>query len=281
MILFWSKGRLGNQLFQTNAILQLRRTNERALIVGSRLAIGETIRAQGLRYLNFSPFLSKSRSTRLELTATRFSRHRLIGTIDISTDPPTRRHGLFPLFVCHDQFLQSAAHLNKTVHPAIRKVFAPAERQQARTMPTTTPTGRCFVHVRRDDYTKWPADGPAALPATWFHRQMDVMSKLHPKIVFEVYGDDAAYLKRHFAKYPRTYLPTVNDPSEVLKRMAACEAGILSPSTFSWWGAKLASQKKSGPFIAPEGWANWNCPTTEPIQVPAGSVFLTFVAPPA
>ena len=38
--------------------------------------------------------------------------------------------------------------------------------------------------------------------------------------------------------------------------MTQCKGGILSASSFSWWGAYLAKQKYSGTFfLAPKYWA--------------------------
>lgn len=121
-----------------------------------------------------------------------------------------------------------------------------------------------FVHVRRGDYLKWPSrDFPAVLGFAWYERAMEVLQKQTINPVFIIMGDDLFYLRAVFRE--TVDLIISDNPQEIdLAIMSICHSGILSASSFAWWGAFLARSNRTsnGTFLAPLYWAghrakNW------------------------
>jgi hypothetical protein len=76
------------------------------------------------------------------------------------------------------------------------------------------------------------------------------------KPLFVIMGDDALYIRNVF-KESKNLIISNNLPEIDLSIMSLCSYGILSPSSFAWWGAFYAkTHKKNGNyFIAPKYWA--------------------------
>ena len=123
--------------------------------------------------------------------------------------------------------------------------------------------GRYFVHIRRGDYTCWPSrETPAALPASWYFENMARIRESDNDAHFFVLSDDTEFASTLFSGQSDVFV-TQTSPETALTLMAECDGGVLSASSFSWWGAALASERGAkGPFYAPKHWLNWrfaNC----------------------
>lgn len=68
-------------------------------------------------------------------------------------------------------------------------------------------------------------------------------------------SDDKYYLKKIFKESSSVFI-SYNKPEIDLSIMSFCNAGILSPSSFSWWGAFYAKirNQNNNYFIAPKYW---------------------------
>jgi len=68
-------------------------------------------------------------------------------------------------------------------------------------------------------------------------------------------GDDDFYLREVF-KESKNLIISNNLPEIDLSIMSLCSYGILSPSSFAWWGAFFAKihNKKCNYFLAPKYW---------------------------
>lgn len=133
-----------------------------------------------------------------------------------------------------------------------------------------------FVHVRRGDYLEWPnKDNPAVLPARFYQKCIDIVkSKIHdPFFVF--LSDDPLYVEDIFGNMGNSLISNFSSLQD-FALMTQCEGGILSASSFSWWGSYFACQKYPDLlFLAPRCWAgyrsgNWFPPFVE-------SSFLNYV----
>lgn len=113
-----------------------------------------------------------------------------------------------------------------------------------------------FVHIRRGDYVRWPSrDNPAVLPASWFTDAMQAVRSRLDKPQFVVVTDDVPYAREIFGHHGDVAIAAESWEIE-FALMTLCDAGILSASSFSWWGAYLAHAAGSaGPFVAPKYWA--------------------------
>ncbi len=113
-----------------------------------------------------------------------------------------------------------------------------------------------FIHVRRTDYKDFsPMGGKSVqLPPDFYHRAISKFFPQKEEFLFIIVGDDPDWAEIEF-----DYLPykTVSrqSPETDLAAMSLCEGGIISNSTFAWWGAFWCQRK--APVIGPEYWLGW------------------------
>jgi len=113
-----------------------------------------------------------------------------------------------------------------------------------------------FVHIRRGDYLHWPSNEfPAVLDLAWYKRAMKSMLEKIKNPVFIFMSDDLFYLRDVFDESERLVISD-NPPEIDMALMSHCHSGILSASSFAWWGAFYArsNQKQDGTFLAPRYW---------------------------
>ena len=71
-------------------------------------------------------------------------------------------------------------------------------------------------------------------------------------------SDDQYYVKDFFKESDKILI-SLNEPEIDLSIMSFCSSGIMSASSFAWWGAyyaKILSSKKKI-FIAPKYWGGY------------------------
>ena len=113
-----------------------------------------------------------------------------------------------------------------------------------------------FVHIRRGDYLNWPStEFPAVLDLAWYKRSMKFMQEKIKNPVFILMSDDQFYLRDVFKDLDGLIISD-NPPEVDMALMSLCHSGILSASSFAWWGAFFARSKlrREGTFLAPQYW---------------------------
>ena len=114
------------------------------------------------------------------------------------------------------------------------------------------------VVFRRGDYV----DHHWALPLRYYEQALDRMAELVPDGTLVVFADDAAFAELACgwlgSRYPVVAVPDLStDPVDHLALMELCDHHILANSSFSWWGAWLAEQRRPGAthhLLFPAGW---------------------------
>ena len=116
-----------------------------------------------------------------------------------------------------------------------------------------------FVHIRRGDYVTFPyPNASAMLSIDWFSKQMDSVRKNTKNPYFIIVTDDVEYAKKKFGAMHDVHVSTESEETD-MGLMSLCEGGILSASSFAWWGAYLARRNNPNAlFIAPKHW--WGFP---------------------
>jgi len=107
-----------------------------------------------------------------------------------------------------------------------------------------------FLHIRRDDYLEFP-DHHYNLPFSYFKKATKYFEKINNIIIF---SDDYNWCKRKRYFKKKKYLFGedffINEELEnsidvyELCLMTMCHGGIISNSSFSWWGAWLQDKEK-------------------------------------
>jgi hypothetical protein len=152
--------------------------------------------------------------------------------------------------------------------------FTPAVQTAADAYLHTVRLGRGSLpvvacHVRRGDYTTDKIHSywiPAASVAQYVRQAMQtVLERLgtNSRVVALVFSDDIAWCREHLV-WPgddeglhrgRVMVTecTLNDDVVELCVMAKCDHLIISPSTYSWWGAWL-NERPNKIVVAPDPW---------------------------
>lgn len=116
------------------------------------------------------------------------------------------------------------------------------------------------IHVRRGDYLS--SHNKSIFPSVSFDYYAKATALLLQKLGMQkmdafVFTDDAEWTKAHFSGLSNVNATYVNgnkskDSWKDMALMAACQHHIIANSSFSWWGAWLAT--KSGINLAPKHW---------------------------
>lgn len=251
-------GRAGNLLFQLGGISAAKRRPSERLILLNFLKLRKFFPTldRHATLLEVPPEWGTALS-RLEQILKFLAKLRIVGAITETYPDSTvlqRNRGIIPLTFfwggwCQSERTLAVGLLNQLWREASQVSGDRTERKIDQKV--------CFVHVRRGDYLNFPSsEYSAALPSTWYREQMQQISAYYPGINFRIFSDDLAYAKREFSEVADSEVVDCSDV-EAFFEMGNCDAGILSPSTFSWWAAYFAHSQKRGLFIAPHFWAGW------------------------
>jgi hypothetical protein len=113
-----------------------------------------------------------------------------------------------------------------------------------------------FVHVRRGDYNDWNIlnAGSPTLPAAYYRKGVQRLQSKMPVSVVVFVTDDAAWVHREFAEIPQKLVVSQSAIFDLCV-MSKCASGVMSASSFSWWGAMLGPQRVAP--VAPQYWLGW------------------------
>jgi hypothetical protein len=268
MIVLLASGGLGNQIFEYAAVRTVA-GRERLLLVGfdDLLMTLEGVEASAMessgslayRILNryrtaLDSFLAKSR------LLGRISEEFELGRPSVKLETGLLRS----LSFCLSGFFQAENLMSEAILSRLQIRSALVDKANAlvnrEDLAGRTPI---FVHVRRGDYLAWPSKrAPAVIPDHWYRRCIAEMSQRYTKPSFIFVTNDVAYVRENFGDVAHSYISAADSLSD-FALMSVCHAGILSASSFSWWGSYFARRKNSvGCFLAPLYWAghaqeNW------------------------
>jgi hypothetical protein len=264
MIIFFENGRLGNQLIQYCG-LKLLFPAERLIFFGC-VDLQQHFDGVEARFLNRSTINRYIPAFILEYIFYFLAKIRVLGQIseDHRSDffkLVVRRGLLWNILVPKNLFFQHRDVLDCIKNAPVLKPHL-VERAFWWVRSKEIDLESCslvFVHLRRGDYLYWPSkEFPAVLDLSWYRGAMALMREKIDSPVFVLMGDDQYYLRDIFEESDSLFISN-NSPEVDLALMSICQSGILSASSFSWWGA-LCSRRNGGrnaKFIAPNYWAGF------------------------
>jgi hypothetical protein len=260
MILFFEYGRLGNQLFQYCGFKKYF-PNHNLIFFGCE-DLKNSCNNLSVKFIDINKKLKKLPFHILRELFIFLANIRILGKITHSNEKfftiNVRRGLLFNIYVAHSVYFQHRDCIKDIVNPPIlKKNLLRLAREWLKKKNIFFYQKRLiFVHIRRGDYLFWPSiKFPAALSLTWYKRAMLKIRNKVNKPIFILMGDDLFFIRKNFKE--SNFLIISNNKAEVdLAIMSMCSHGVLSPSSFSWWGAFFArAQKKtSSYFIATKFW---------------------------
>lgn len=261
MIIFPQNGRLGNQIFQYHGLKKYY-PDHRIVFLGCD-SLNSILSDLNAAFIDTKHLLPAFFHLNLTKFLFALARLRILGCIyeDISSESYrlcSRNGFIFNLYVSRNLFFQHNECIDDVIQAPLLKNSVIAEARSwffSRGLDLNSDY-LVFVHIRRGDYLSWPSvDSPAALPLSWYLRAIDLIRSAFPDSIFVLMSDDVMYLEDIFGSSPNFHISR-NTPQVDFALMSLCNSGILSASSFAWWGAfysRIANSCDSL-FVAPEYW---------------------------
>lgn len=160
----------------------------------------------------------------------------------------------------------------KSVIPTVKEILMANEfskRPVYRKLESETPAGSAFIHVRRGDYvnTGWSLD------ADYYLRGLDRISEDENIKTVWILSNDLKWCKtidwKSRTKAEIKFYDSKNELG-VLYRMILCNCGaVISPSTFSAWGAMMgADMNLTSTIVYPLNWLTHDNDGDNPLDFP-------------
>ena len=123
-----------------------------------------------------------------------------------------------------------------------------------------------FVHVRRGDYVNESALGKKGLtlPLSYYKDQMRWFEKNVPGAYFVFLTDDAEFVELLFTEFLRKVISPHSQYVD-FAIMTLCRYGIISNSSFAWWGAFFMKERRK--VFAPKFWMGWKSASEYPMGI--------------
>ncbi len=265
MILFMADGRLGNQIFQFAFLRGVAKKNEIIFCLNMN------------RFFNAFEFDSKniiSSSNRYAIYLMRkaiipyfirpLTNLSIFGYVEqvkydncIPQASYTFKRGILPLSFVNADFFQSESFFDlDSFCNEVR--IKPQYLAAATRFLSDIPVECCkvFVHIRRGDYLNETFMGESGinLPINYFNNAIELIKNKVRNPFFIFLSDDSACVERFFKDiHPK--IISKNSAVVDLAIMSLCDSGIISNSSFSWWGSALMKDRHV--IVVPKYWYGW------------------------
>lgn len=264
MLIFIADGRLGNQLFQYAFLKTVANPNEKILTFNMEM-LTEVFDIHDENFKNIKLnkyFLFFLKKVIKPLVQVILVKPRLIGLIkqEIGKDglplpSYVKLDGIFPIQLVESDFYQSEYLFNKEdLNFKIKKEYLIKAQEFLGQLPPSAE--KVFVHVRRGDYLQEYFLGSKGinLPKDYYLTAINSFKKELKNPFFVFLSDDPEFVECCFKDIENKII-SKNDYGTDLAIMTQCEYGIMSNSTFSWWGAYLMENRKK--VFCPKYWYGW------------------------
>jgi hypothetical protein len=274
MLIFLSDGRLGNQLFQYSFLNTVAKEDEKILTVNMEQFFGKfdinNTKFQHFVLGKYGKFFIRKFVKPLVMICIRF---KFIGYIsqdkNATSGGPlsifTTKKGLLPVSLVETNFFQSEKFFDKDkVDFKIKdKYMKEAVSFLAKAPDEYT---KIFIHIRRGDYVfeSYLGEMGVDLPKSYFEDAMREISHNVEKPFFVFLSDDASFVECCFENI-QNKIVSKNSMATDLAIMSLCEYGIVSNSSFSWWGAYMMKNRKR--VIFPKYWYGWKSQVESHIDI--------------
>lgn len=256
MILFLEDGRLGNQIFQYVALRNLATPHEQLVLIGfdELAATFDGIEATFVQRDSAVARLMLRNRAAIDASVRRLPGIGIIEESAATAVPDRVRPGR--IAYARTGYFQSELAADGDAAAKLRLKSGPQVAAEDLLDRHGEEGTNLFVHIRRGDYVQWPSRAhPAVLSARWYLDAMDLLRDDRPRVRFFVVTDDPHHARDILGLKPEVVISGLDAPGD-LALMAACDGGIASPSSLSWWGAWLARRRDPNVrLVAPKYWA--------------------------
>ena len=272
MIFFFGGARLGNQLFQYGFLSTLAKPNE-TIITFDMTSLPQlfSIPRKRTYFLknNFIRIFFYTFVCPLEI----FGLVRVIRESPLDFDPKSfeetynLKKGLLPISHVDVGYFQSELFFDpqKGINDLRLK---PKFVKEAQDFLDKIPSefDKCFVHVRRGDYLveKYFGQQDITLPPEYFEKAFVKIQSKFKKPFYIFLTDDAEYVEKTFSHLDQKIISPCSAHADFVI-MTLCENGILSNSSFSWWGAYFMRNRRT--VICPNYWLGYKTKNCYPPKI--------------
>lgn len=264
MIIFFSEGRLGNQLFQYAFLNTIAKDDE---IIFS-LNMSELTQFFDIENKNFKQITPNRYLTFFLRFFVRGFLLKILVWLKIISSIRQDRNSksafpsyqyitsrLLPITFVNTDFFQSESFFS---HDKLNIKLKSKYLLKAKTFLTNVPDGhnKIFVHVRLGDYKslKFQDQLGIDLPLSYYLNAITIMKSKFKKPFFIFLSDDVDYISDRFSEIPNIII-SKNSLAVDMGIMTLCDGGICSNSSFSWWGAYFMNSKEN--TVMPRYWYGW------------------------
>ena len=272
MLIFFSEGRLGNQLFQYAFLKSRVKKNERILVFGFSeikqfLEKVEVINVPMVRFATkvffFIQFIFKF-----------LSNFKIINKISLSTlsskfpyegglEQLIKKKGFIKsITFIKTGYFQSEIFFQKKIVDqfCIKKIYLEKANSFLKSIPSNFE--KIFVHIRMGDFQEFKLEGKnVVLPISYYKKQIEWFSKNKKNSFFIFLSDDIKFVEENFENIKNKII-SKNSQYVDMSIMTKCHSAVLSASSFSWWGAYLMKEKKD--IFCPKYFMGFNINRTFP-----------------
>ena len=260
MLIFQEAGRLGNQLFQYAALRSICNESEALILLGFEQLDSLFDGIKAIIINNKTYKYKKAFYYRLYRYLDYLSQKGFLSRIS-EKDQLETYEIIYKKGFCNSikfveqSYFQNESLISQDVIASLsfKHILVDKVKHLLDAMPSST---KIFVHIRRGDHISWPnKDSPAILSASYYRKCMDLIKSIISDPFFIIISDDPFYAVDVFGNLDTLYISR-GSAFEDFTLMSYCQGGILSASSFSWWGAYFSHLKfPKGVFLAPKYWA--------------------------
>jgi hypothetical protein len=274
LIIFFENGRLGNQLFQY-AGLRIFFSDQKIVTFGCDNLVNLLSSCSVVRI----PLGTEKKINIFGFAKSTFNflvKIRLLGLIQEQKNQNKfwikKRNGLIPIFLLETSFFQHQVVSDYlSLYPyefrIKSKYIEKAKIWLCANEIDINSNELVFVHIRRGDYISWPSsESSAIIGLDWYIKKIEFIRKKIKKPKFIILSDDIYFIKPFFDNLSDTLI-SENNLYLDMALMSLCDHGILSPSSFAWWGSWFSLQRnrdKHKIFLAPLYWGGHKIKKWEP-----------------
>ena len=266
IVLFWAGGRTGNQLFQVSYAISKRKVNEWLVTFGfgkTRSLLGGECKK---RWVNIESGFHRSFAEFFTYQCVKIG---LLSSYSDTEGLYDLRHGKIRRIRIMKGYFESSRE-----HSAdLARTFRLKESLRARVRPLLGSMlhGRApiFIHLRRTDLKDLAKDAndiKRMLPDRYYLEAISLLPKSPEGLFYVIVGDDPGHAETLFRDIGPKYVSRLS-PLEDLALMSLCEGGVLSNSTFAWWGAFFGGGRIG--YVAPKYWSGFEKMTWYPPGISA------------
>lgn len=265
MIIFLADGRFGNQVFQYAFLRTIQKGKEKIIASGFE-ELQDVFEIDGVLNLNkYNKWIRRFLWMICKPVLDFLSDINVVASISVDHEEVlekygretltyTRNKGLFnSVTFVRRGFFQSESFFDPKVLSGlkIRDSYSAQAENFLKHIPGNM--HKIFVHIRRGDYKNYKVYGESALlPMAYFKQQIDWFVKNRKDPYFIFLSDEPELIEEEFAYLENKLISSDNHYGADLAIMTLCNSGILSPSSFCWWGGYL--MKNRDILFAPKYW---------------------------